>query len=1828
MERITRLFLLSVFLLCTTLSVCAIESGKVYRFKNVGKPNNAFAISGATQGAVGAAYNASDLKQQWYVKSNEAGTGFYLRNVANGAYLESPKTTYTQWPVTFTTSVNDDTMLLTFGEYDGHLTIKALSHNNQYAYAHNDGSNNIVCWLNSSTPTQWIAEEVPMTQQEIQAVIDRFSQTGDEIAKASTYQTYLDALFSDKACTQLKESGDLQANPNYQALPFTLKTMVDKVKAQDWAEGSGEYAWDSQHAEKYRVQLYEPYSEGATGSNLVGIQAYTNMNNPTGILGNAGDILYVMVGSQIPANATLYIGGVPDCSMYNGVTSGIKLHEGLNMILCNTDLTHYFIYYTANTIENKQPVRKLSEFPDIKIHIEGGELNGFFNYKGDSLYKPDTKADFEYTTSRAKHPMFDLIGQYVILHFYLEDTPNVEGGTPEICVKNSFNPEKNPGMKHDDPVETMKAWDKMCFAERILLGIQSDKDIQDPVNQGLYETIVNDPYQKGEYAVNLTYQYSDYFNNRMMGINYQAANLYMNATSWRTAYAPSTVSVILSQFPEAGIWGPAHEYGHMNQGLIAIAGTTEESNNVFSNVANYFVCNTTSRCDYPSEQLKHFNNGDTYLQNETWGTTRMFWQLWCYYHAAGKNKKFYPRLFELLRHYPLQRETTTYPGKLNARKDMLHFAKMCCVAAGEDLTNFFASWGFFSPQDTYHIDDYSIYELIVTPEDIQAVKDEIKALNLPKNDAIILIDDRVGSNLKEGFGYDISKCGEYGGINSFKENGSASGSFEFTVDGNNVSVSGNGNPGVGFLIYDENGNLIGFSNSNNFTVSNEVSQALTNGTASVQAVGPDNKPLEVVDPVRDGSQSRKKELLGTLLARCDELLNLSDESLSHVGKIIPNFCTDLKEACEAARFVYNDDASSSDLLTDEYLKLSEKYYELLNNDKARVAVEPGASYRLINHNYTSRALDTNDEKLISSTFNATATGVPFSQQWVLEPASEATPNQFFIRNLGDGKYISTTKKQSTEIPLSESPTLYSFITIEPGVYSFAPDNEVKFGIHIDQSNKVVQWNTTTLPTQWSLVKICSAEQIALRNKLAEKLAAAENLLATCGVTERTDPKEYSFANSNVYTNAPYKGSGSDAFTSWDKMIFDKNINTYFHSNYDPNTKNEDELDHYIRLEAPENGNFRFFNLSYTTRNISNINTNPKSVIIEASSDMQNWRDVFHVSGLPTGQAVTYKTGEICVPEATKYIRMLVPVASSGLVNGHSYFVVSELSVEDLGEPIFTPDEGFPYLKSEEMQKLYDEIIDAKLDLAYSATSAPELTTRLQQIESASGEIQSVMIPAVDVTDISFAVNPIIVKVGDDAIPVTLNVEPENATFPQFDWQIADTSLASIESVDGKSAYIKGLTNGITELKVTVAGNPLVAASAIIKVLPEVPVASVAITPSEINLPLNAGEVSLNATVYPENASIPTLLWTSSDPSVIEVDGETGALTLLRQGVAEILATTTDGTEISAKSVVTVSNPVAQGLMIYPAEASMEPGDELQFSATYLPEDAEQPIITWESTDSSVLTVDPSGIVRALKAGTAAVEISALINGREITATANVTVNPLTLKAVAIDPINMSLEKGNSANLTVTLSPEEVEADLDWNVSDANIISLEVGVDKLSAKVTALKPGMALVTVVSRSNPDLSASCQITVPEVMVTDLKILIDDTFINGSDGKKTLGVEITPKDAPTPRLIWTSSDENIAKVETISPTEAELIPMGNGKTTISVSHADMPEISDSVDVEISGVSAIASLFEDKISKVDVYELSGQIVKKNVDLLKLNNLKPGIYIIRQGKISKEVLVK
>ena len=125
------------------------------------------------------------------------------------------------------------------------------------------------------------------------------------------------------------------------------------------------------------------------------------------------------------------------------------------------------------------------------------------------------------------------------------------------------------------------------------------------------------------------------------------------------------------------------------------------------------------------------------MRGEVFSKTRMYWQLYLYFHAAGHDTTFYPRLFEYLRETPLS-TTSGVNGKFN----QLRFAEACCEIAQMDLSEFFEVWGFFEPMNNAHVGDYQDYYVTLSAEDAEASRARMQQYN-KKGGHLIFIEDRV-----------------------------------------------------------------------------------------------------------------------------------------------------------------------------------------------------------------------------------------------------------------------------------------------------------------------------------------------------------------------------------------------------------------------------------------------------------------------------------------------------------------------------------------------------------------------------------------------------------------------------------------------------------------------------------------------------------------------------------------------------------------------------------------------------------------------------------------------------------------------------------------------------------------------------------------------------------------------------------------------------------------------------------------------------------------------------------------------------------------------------
>lgn len=129
--------------------------------------------------------------------------------------------------------------------------------------------------------------------------------------------------------------------------------------------------------------------------------------------------------------------------------------------------------------------------------------------------------------------------------------------------------------------------------------------------------------------------------------------------------------------------------------------------------------------------------------------------------------------------------------------------------------------------------------------------------------------------------------------------------------------------------------------------------------------------------------------------------------------------------------------------------------------------------------------------------------------------------------------------------------------------------------------------------------------------------------------------------------------------------------------------------------------------------------------------------------------------------------------------------------------------------------------------------------------------------------------------------------------------------------------------------------------------------------------------TLTAVILPEDAENKTIIWTSSNSKVLEVNSE-GVVTAKQPGKATIKATSQD-TGKKASCNITVAIIPVTSFSLNTEEIRQEAGTQYQLTATEIqPIEANYSTILWETSNSEIATVDNNGKVYLKKAGMAVI----------------------------------------------------------------------------------------------------------------------------------------------------------------------------------------------------------------------------------------------------------------
>ncbi|MDR1226211.1 MAG: Ig-like domain-containing protein [Prevotellaceae bacterium] len=205
------------------------------------------------------------------------------------------------------------------------------------------------------------------------------------------------------------------------------------------------------------------------------------------------------------------------------------------------------------------------------------------------------------------------------------------------------------------------------------------------------------------------------------------------------------------------------------------------------------------------------------------------------------------------------------------------------------------------------------------------------------------------------------------------------------------------------------------------------------------------------------------------------------------------------------------------------------------------------------------------------------------------------------------------------------------------------------------------------------------------------------------------------------------------------------------------------------------------------------------------------------------------------------------------------------------------------------------------------------------------------------------------------------------------------------------------------------------------------------------------------------------------------------------------------------------------------ENAATPTTTHQLTATVAPNDADDPSVSWSSSNENVATVDGTGLVTLKTIGEAIITVTT--NEGSFTATCTLTISSIAVTAVSLNQTATTLEVGATAQLTATVAPANAtNPNVSWS-SDAE--SVATVVDGL---VTAVAPGMANI-IVTTADGNFVDTCTVTVFVNSVTGVSLNQTATTLE-VDSTAQLTATVAPANATNPNVSWSSDAEGVATV------------------------------------------------------------------------------------------------
>ena len=275
------------------------------------------------------------------------------------------------------------------------------------------------------------------------------------------------------------------------------------------------------------------------------------------------------------------------------------------------------------------------------------------------------------------------------------------------------------------------------------------------------------------------------------------------------------------------------------------------------------------------------------------------------------------------------------------------------------------------------------------------------------------------------------------------------------------------------------------------------------------------------------------------------------------------------------------------------------------------------------------------------------------------------------------------------------------------------------------------------------------------------------------------------------------------------------------------------------------------------------------------------------------------------------------------------------------------------------------------------------------------------------------------------------------------------------------------------------------------------ITGIELSPSSLQFTQLGESKQIDALIFPLTAHNQELEWSSTNATVATVDTE-GKVTSIGNGECQILATSTDGTNITATCTISVNyNNIPDGptpidpptninvtsIKIYPEELTVLRGENYKLTAEVLPATATDKTLQWSSSNNSIAQVDNDGKVTAIAQGECLIYATSA-STPEIKGSSKITV---TEPALEYKPLFKQLTLNTYDGKISTIEFTQTATGEITATSSNNSVVKITETNGSGVTIEALTPGEATIT--AGTGGETTAQCTVKVEKLRIVPEK-------------------------------------------------------------------------------------------------------------------------------------------